>query len=226
MNAVKAHVKRWVFGDESRARHIHVGLLRGLQFVVDPREKSQRLLGLDEREIAEHVRHGADRARTAIDVGCHDGWYTTFFASRPNIAKALACDRDQVVLDLLMRNVNLNHLASRVAVHRLSVGASTDGGFRSLDDLLRHETPPFVIKVDVDGGELDVLTSGRTVLVEQDCAVIVETHSLELERDCMRYLQQLGYHTRVIPNGWYRMFVPEFRPTAHNRWFVATRDGL
>ena len=223
MSPIKARLKSWVLGDESRERHIHAGLLRGLQFVVDPQEKSQRLLGLDEREIAADVRRAADRARTAIDVGCHDGWYTTFFASRPNIAKVLACDRNQIVLDLLMRNVNANHLASRVAVHRLSVGESTEAGFRSMDDLLRHEKPPFVIKVDVDGGELDVLTSGRTVLTGQDCSVIVETHSVELERDCLQYLQQLGYRTRVIPNGWYRALVPEFRPIAHNRWLVATR---
>jgi precorrin-6B methylase 2 len=221
---VKALVKRWVFGAGSRPRRIRLGLLRGLTFIVDPQEKSQRLLGLDEREIAAPVRRAADRGGTAIDIGCHDGWYATFFASRSSISKVLACDRNQVVLDLMMRNLNANQLASRVAVHRVSVGTFTDAGFRSLDDLLRHETPPFVIKIDVDGGELDVLTSGRTVLDEHDCWLIVETHSLALERECARYLQQLGYRTQVIANGWYRKFVPEFRPIGHNRWLVAARD--
>jgi precorrin-6B methylase 2 len=220
---VKAAIKRWVFG-ESRARLITVGLLRGLRFVVDPHEKTQRILGLDEKEIAPALRKATEGARTAVDVGAHDGWYATFFASRPNIAHVIACDRNQVVVDRLVENVNLNGFAGKVTVHVVAVGGSNAAGFRSLDDLLMKEAPPFVIKIDVDGGELDVLTSGMTVLREQDCSLIVETHSLELERACMACLQQLGYETTVIPNGWYRRLVPELRLVAHNRWFIAGRS--
>jgi hypothetical protein len=134
----------------------------------------------------------------------------------------IACDPNQTVVDRLIENLALNGVAGKVAVHRIAVGGSK-AGFRPLDDLLANETPPFVIKIDVDGGELDVLTSGRSVLRAHDCALIVETHSLELERASTACLQQLGYHTTVIPNGWYRRFVPELRPAAHNRWFVASR---
>ena len=217
-------VKGWIFGRETRPRHIRLGLLRGWTFVIDPRDKSQRLLGLDEKEIAAHVRQAAANGRTAIDVGAHDGWYATFFASRPNISHVIACDPNQTMVDRLVENVNLNGLGPKVAARRVAVGGSKAEGFSSLDELLMNETPPFVIKIDVDGGELDVLTSGRAVLRDQDCSLIVETHSFDLERDCARYLGQLGYETTIVRNGWYRVFVPELRMAAHNRWLVASRS--
>ena len=67
----------------------------------------------------------------------------------------------------------------------LAVGEWSAAGIRSLDEILAGETPPFVIKIDVDGGELDVLRSGATVLRDHDCSLIVETHSAELERSCI-----------------------------------------
>jgi len=221
---VNARIKGWIFGRSARSRHIRFGLLRGWRFIVDPREKSQRLLGMDEREIAPHVRAAAAHGRTAIDVGAHDGWYSTFFASRPNISRVIACDRNPRFVDRLWENLNLNGLGGKVAVHLTSVGRSHAPGCRSLDDLLAGEAAPFVIKVDIDGGELDALYGGATVLRDQDCSLIVETHSLDLERACISHLRGLGYDTTVIPNGWYRRFVPELRPIPHNRWFVASRS--
>lgn len=222
--ALKDLIKRVVFGHESRPRRIGFGLLRGLRLVTDPQRHAQRLLGLYEKEIECHIRKATARARTAVDIGAHDGWYATFFASRPNISKVLACDRNSVTIGALTGNLNLNDLSRKVALHHVTVGSSKSASCRSLDDLLAKQEPPFVIKVDVDGGELDVLMSGRAVLTEQKCELVVETHSAELEADCLRYLQELGYDTTVIPNAWYRRFIPELRMVPHNRWFVAQRN--
>ena len=43
-----------------------------------------------------------------------------------------------------------------------------------------------------------------TTLREMDCLLVIETHSLELERDCIATLKDLGYQTRIIDHGWYR----------------------
>jgi hypothetical protein len=50
---------------------------------------------------------------------------------------------------------------------------------------------------------------------------IIETHSLDLENGCIELLRSAGFQTRVIPNGWWRVFIPELRPIAHNRWLAA-----
>jgi predicted RNA methylase len=214
-------IREIVFGTTSRPRRLRVGLLKGLSFEIDSNSKVQRLLGLEEKEIEGAIAAIARPARTALDVGANDGWYATYFAAQPNIAKVIACDPDQATLDLLDHNLRLNNLRAKVEVHALLVGSRPEPTFRSVDDLLRDQQPPFAIKIDVEGAELDVLESGAETLRDHECHLVIETHRADLERSCMRYLGDLGYETQVIPNGWYRRFVPEQRPLAHNRWMSA-----
>jgi hypothetical protein len=51
--------------------------------------------------------------------------------------------------------------------------------------------------------------------------LLIETHSLALETACARFLDELHYSVIVIPNAWWRKFIPELRPTDHNRWLWA-----
>jgi len=75
--------------------------------------------------------------------------------------------------------------------------------------------------IDVDGGELDVLSSGINLLADARPAVLVETHSIELERDCIGMLEKLRYRCEIIKNAWWRTVIPDLRPTQHNRWLFA-----
>jgi hypothetical protein len=222
---MKKLLRRIIFGTTNRPRRIRVGLLRGLNFEVDANSKTQRLLGLDEKEIDTYIKSIGAVARTAIDVGANDGWYTTYFASLPNVLKVVACDPDRPLLDSLARNLRLNNLEEKVEVHPIFVGSPQPQAqpTRTLQELLEHERPPFAIKIDVEGAELDVLKSGSAILAGQDCHLVIETHRADLERECIEYLSQLGYETTIIPNGWYRRFVPEQRPLAHNRWLAARK---
>jgi hypothetical protein len=54
--------------------------------------------------------------------------------------------------------------------------------------------------------------------------MIFETHSLELEVDCIAYLKERGYVVKIIKNGWWRFLVKEIRPIEHNRWFCAYKE--
>jgi hypothetical protein len=83
-----------------------------------------------------------------------------------------------------------------------------------------RDSPGF-IKIDVDGGEMDVLQSGQDLLAARRSSVLVETHSPELEEDCNAFLKTAGYLTAIIRNASWRTLVPETRPTPHNRWLWA-----
>jgi FkbM family methyltransferase len=50
---------------------------------------------------------------------------------------------------------------------------------RSLDSLLRHNPPPDFVKIDTEGGEVEVLTGGRRLFSEVRPAVVVEVHREE-----------------------------------------------
>jgi hypothetical protein len=90
----------------------------------------------------------------------------------------------------------------------------------SLDDVAYGQDGflPDFVKMDIEGGEFDALLGAERLLSERVPGLIVEVHSLEIEKQCGRFLQALGYKPIVVsPRRWLR----DNRPTGHNRWLVA-----
>jgi hypothetical protein len=52
---------------------------------------------------------------------------------------------------------------------------------------------------------------------------IVEVHSQELENKCLQIFDSFGYMTIIIPQAWWRFFIPELRSSSHNRWLFAMK---
>jgi hypothetical protein len=206
-----------------RPRQIRLGLLRGARFQIDTAVKSQRLLGLDEAEITAAVAALAAQARTAVDVGAADGWYALYFASRPNVEKVLAFEPAAALRERLEANFALNDPAwtSKLTCSPRMVGNRPDEDYCRVDEVCGDLPRPVLLKIDVDGGELEVLQGAGGLLASGQCLLVIETHSRELEEGCLRFLTDLGYRCRVVRNAWYRRIVPETRSLPHNRWLVA-----
>jgi FkbM family methyltransferase len=247
---MKAALKFGLLGEPgSRERKIRLGLLRGLNFHVDTRNKSMRLIALDETEIASHLRSLAGKAKSAIDIGANDGWYSLFCASLPNINGVYAFEPSADMNAAFEDNFRVNAPAFRnkTTLIRKFVGCEEGGvrqthgidlgrphpnliktifsdgdAFCTVDSELTHLQRPVLLKIDVDGGELDVLKGARQTLSTGQAFLIVETHTQDLESRCIEFLERIGYRTTIVKNGWYRAVVPEMRPIAHNRWFIAT----
>jgi hypothetical protein len=141
---------------------------------------------------------------------------TKVFAFEPQLSETAA----------LQRNAQMNGLAgdARLRVRNQFVGRADRQDVTSLDALDLDRRQRGFLKIDVDGAEMDVLLSGRRLLAEAPLDIMLETHSAELERDCRQLLAAAGFTCQVIPNAWWRIFVPELRPIAHNRWLWATKD--
>jgi len=224
---IKKAVKHTLLGAPgNRVRTINSGLLKGLQFNVDTAFKSMRLFGFDEREIESDVRRLASRAVSALDIGANDGWYSVFFASLPNIKHVYAFEPGNNVIPSVQDNFAVNDpsFAKKLTYINKFVGDHTDDQFCSIDELLPDLTLPAIFKVDVDGGEMDVFRGAKKTLAKDGCVMVLETHSLDLENECQKFLVDLGYKTRIVNNGWYRAFIPETRKIEHNRWMMAARD--
>jgi len=222
---LKQSIKRMLVGSEVAPRKIRGGTLRGHQFIVDPATDTMKVYGLWETEIVPDIRRLTAGARTGCDVGANTGWYATYFALQPSIEKVFAFEGDPSFEALARRNLALNgpeYLSKATLIYKF-VGSRDDDQWVSLDFALGDAPEPIVLKIDVDGGEMDVLRGAASTLRDKDCRLIIETHTAELERECLAFLEGLGYRTRVIKNGWYRGILPEGRVIEHNRWMTAVR---
>ena len=120
-------------------------------------------------------------------------------------------------------NTNGKENSDRVQVINGLVGTTSGSMYISLDDLIIDRSKCGFIKIDVDGTECDVLDSGVSLLMEASAYLLIETHSREIERECIIRLETLGYVCRIIQNAWWRIFIPELRPINHNRWLWASK---
>ena len=59
-------------------------------------------------------------------------------------------------------------------------------------------SPPAVLKIDVEGAELEVLRGAAGTLNLQRPVVFLEAHSLSIENACIQELESRGYLTKRV----------------------------
>jgi FkbM family methyltransferase len=238
-------IKNILLPDTLRPRTIVTGPFRGINLELSL-HNLQVYLGLFERETYGWLGQLSKGIQTAIDIGAANGLYTLYFLAKTT-AKVYAFEPNIRTLDALDRNLLANGLkgTKRLMISRDFLGAPTpsrsscekllqDAGLApgwaevtdkvqvtQLDSMLDVIETPCLIKMDVDGGEVAILRGAAGINKMPGVHWIIETHSLVLENGCIELLRGAGFQTRVIPNGWWRVFMPERRPIPHNRWLVA-----
>ena len=217
---------RWfkflVFGREIRSRLILAGAARGLRMIIDPNAKTQRLLGLDEREIQRDFVACAKWAEVLVDVGASDAYYGLVFRKHNAQGEIHLVEANEEFQAIQRDHFLANFPDAPPICHASFVVSPEKQGDRCC--VISRDLPVrgrrVFLKVDVDGWELDVLRSAEALFKDTPIRTIIETHSPELERDCLMFLRDRGFTAKVIPNADWRRWIPENRP-AHNRWIYA-----
>ncbi len=225
MSLLSGLKQRWVrSGREPRA--ILTGLLQGLVMELDLRDQTQLFIGSFERETQPWLKKLSARIATAVDIGAAEGEHTLFFATRTSARVIYVFEPIEECRVRILRNLTLNpsHETSQVQLRGQFVGATDGAGIATLDSICGHLESPCLVKIDVDGGEADILKGATALLRRGDTRWLIETHSVALERDCLASLKAYGYSTQVIPNAWWRCILPEKRGGDQNRWLVAAKD--
>lgn len=219
-HSIASTLKALIVPAGTAPRRVWTGLFRGLTLNLDLTSQTQFLVGLHERETYRWTRRLTAGARTAFDVGAAQGEYAIAYSKRLGVPSVVAFEPESEAVKDIGENMRLNGVApARVRIAQGMVGVGE--GMVPLDASLPTVTYPLFVKVDVDGGELNVLESACGLIDGGETRWLIETHSAELERDCLRFLEARGMKTQVIPNAWWRAVVPELRPIPHNRWMAA-----
>ena len=212
-------IKRLLLGKGLSERKILFGRARGIKMYINPDYKFQRLIGADEHEIQSLFVNYSKRCTMFFDVGASDGYYSLLFRKYNTSGPLFVFDGNPGFKEIQSKHFALNNTKGYRQFFKF-VSNTNDEQQISLDSFdIRNDK--VLIKADVEGRELNVLRGAVQLLRNNKCFLLVETHSVQLERDCVDFLLQLGYHTKIIKNAWWRFFLPERRPLAHNRWLAA-----
>lgn len=221
-----SNIKQLLLPRGEALRTIRLGCFRGLKMNLDLASQTQVYLGLFERELYRPLEKLAKGVRTAIDIGAAHGEYTLYFLVKTQATTVYAFEPSLELRARLLSNVHLNTPVSGVRL-KLSgkyVGCSTEANTCNLDSLVPMTKSPCLVKIDIDGGEVDVLKGAEKFLQLPQIRWIVETHSPKLESDCISMFERAGYHAQIIGNAWWRYIVPEQRPIEQNRWLIAIKE--
>ena len=222
---MKSFLKKALFGSERGIRKIKYGAASGIEMDIDPETKLQRLLGLDEREIQDDFTQFSKNSSLYIDVGASDGYYGLIYKKFNPKGKVYLIEADPKLAPEQKHNMEMNQAGSNVEYVSKFVASRDDERHITIDAIADAEKPKEIfVKIDVEGAELDVLHGATKALAGYPCHILIETHSKELEEQCMAFLQDAGYFSKIIDNAWWRSIVPESRQIEHNRWLAATRN--
>mgnify|MGYP006275224009 FL=1 len=126
-----------------------------------------KLLGTYERELSDQMLNRAQSMDCFLDIGCAEGFYTTGIACKTAIRTVIGVDISPEALAHAHRFADLNGVAARCSFTA------------NLQTALAATTGRLLILIDVEGAELDVLTtifaqkpnlhnSGATLIIETD----------------------------------------------------------
>jgi FkbM family methyltransferase len=199
------------------------GVAQGLRLSLSPRFELDFWRGRYEVGIGERLHEVLGPGRVFYDVGAHIGFWSLVaarFVGSSGLVCAFEADAENAAR--LRTHVVANTFSDRVLVVASAVwdrsgqvmfhadGAASSrrtghvaaepvqGATRaipcvSLDDFARAHRAPDVIKIDVEGAEIEVLTGARGIISAAHPIVICEMHSEIAARWVRRFLEEHGY---------------------------------
>lgn len=212
-------IKHLLFGKGLQQKKIILGKAKGIKMYIDPTYKIQRIIGADEHEIQSLFVDFAKKCNCFFDVGASDGYYSLLYKKYNPLGEVYLFDADEKFEEIQKKHFAINNINEGFHLYFKFVSNKTNDRQISLDTFKIKDKALF--KVDVEGAELLVLEGISNLLQNNDCWLIIETHSKQLEKDCINFLSRNKYQTRIIKNAWWRLILGERRPIEHNRWLVA-----
>ncbi len=156
------------------------GPFRGAHIVANPRASLRKVFGLYEHELNPWLEQVLPNVRRLLDVGANDGYFTFGCAAafdRLGIAADIVCFEPQPVHVSDLRRAIAGRGQSRVCIQLVDalVGAHVGSGLTTLDALAVDERRHTLIKIDVEGAEVDVLR-GAGSWIDRANAFVIEVH--------------------------------------------------
>jgi GT2 family glycosyltransferase len=210
---------------------ILAGPFRGARLFLDPACSKRKVFGIYEHVLNSWWRRELPNTEVVWDVGAADGYFTFGCAHEikrhKGIGHIVAFEPDENSKATLERVAGWPEY-NGIEFEFMSqfVGASTNGSATTLDEALR-DRPTLVgkrslIKVDVEGDEIDVL-KGASLLLSEPHQWVVEIHGEHLLSGVIELFKANGRSVDIINPEPHWLLGPECRQIK-TRW-VTTRQS-
>jgi FkbM family methyltransferase len=174
-------------------------------------------LGTYERDKQALVERLLQPDMVAFDVGANAGFYTLAFSRRARIVVAFEPFAENV--QNLLHHVRVNRLtnvsiveaavaagpglaAFEIAAHNAMGRLAGSGDYLvptvSLDSMVPRFGIPDVVKMDIEGAEVQALEGAQSILRAGRTTWILSTHGPEADVGCRRILLDAGYAVEII----------------------------
>ncbi len=222
-------LKRLVFSPEKKWRKIKFGIAKGCWFPIDRRSHLRIELGLFELPLVKYFRDFSKKAKVAYDVGAEMGYYSLALAKLMGEGSRIySFETNNLYFARFPELIKRNNLESRIKVLEAYVTKRDDVSSHgiAIDSFVYEKGNPVpdLIKMDIEGEELNALQGAERVLKEHHPKLILEVHSYELVTQCRSFLRGLGYVVQEVKLGWFNKIFPEARSDGRNEyngWLVA-----
>lgn len=200
------------------------GPFRGARVVMNPRTSLRKVLGLYEHELNGWIGAALRRVTRVVDVGANDGYFT--------FGCAAAFHRQRRGGEILAFEAQAGHVAEleagiarqqigdvRIEVLHRFVDRATRGDRIALDDLPIADRSRTLIKIDVEGAELDVL-AGAHAWISASNPFVIEVHREPFLGEITRMFAERGVTLRRIDQQALPIIGKDLRD-ANNWWLVS-----
>jgi hypothetical protein len=211
---------------EPRATRILRGPFRGAVIVLNRRNSLRKIAGLYEHELNAWLEAALRRVSRVVDVGANDGYFTfgcdAAFRRLGGAGEIIAFEPNALHLRTLQASVALARLGTtEITISPLFVGQKVGPNCTTLDAIKwktgdEADRENALIKIDVEGAEVDVLTGGSSWLnrsnlflieVHHECLLgsiktLFRQRGLSLRQIDQRPLPILGRESRDVANWW------------------------
>jgi hypothetical protein len=210
--------------------HILFGPFRGARIRMNPRDNLRKIFGLYEHELNEWLTRVLPRVDIVLDVGANNGYFAFGCAAAlrrlRRSANVVAFEPQPDHCALLQTSLqNQPNNCVKIAIEEKLVGKTIDSGVTTLDAVALHNfggqtlNEPLrraLIKIDVEGSELDVI-AGASAWLRPRHFFVIEVHEesyveklkrrfadadVVLELRSQRPLPFLGGERRSEANWW------------------------
>lgn len=173
-------------------------------------------MGTYELATQQRIAQEAKGCQTAFDLGANHGFFTMLLARHARLVVAVEPFTPNI--SILTRHLTINGIGnctilpaaagrengttfftqgSNHATGRTSANGAIEVKVVSLEELVKRFGPASVIKMDIEGTELEVLTGGVNFLKEYRPKLFVSTHGRHVHEECVKLLGSLGFTLEI-----------------------------